>query len=94
MSTKVIATLSAAVLIACVCAASAQAKTKPSFTAVSDNCDSVTWSEETLATYPTIASACQGVEERNGKRYVEFRGTVKSNQNKGERLVCLDTFQE
>jgi hypothetical protein len=87
MSTKAITTLSAAVLIACVSATSVQAKENPSFKAVSDSCDSVTWSEEALATYPTIASACQGVEERNGKRYVEFRGTVKSNQNKGQKLV-------
>lgn len=87
MSTKVVTTLSAAVLIACVSATSAQAKENPSFTAVTNNCDSVTWSETALATYPTIASACQGVEERNGKRYVKFSGTVKSNKEQGQRLV-------
>jgi hypothetical protein len=40
-----------------------------------------------VATYPTIASACQGVEQRNGKRYVKFSGTVKRSENKGQRLV-------
>ena len=87
MSTKTITALSAAILIACASAASAQGSTDRSFTAVSDNCDSVTWSEQALATYPTIASACQGVEQRNGKRYVKFTGKVKSNQDKGQRLV-------
>jgi LPXTG-motif cell wall-anchored protein len=87
MSSRAITTLSAAILIACASAASAQSSTDRSFTAVSDNCDSVTWSERALATYPTIASACQGVEERNGKRYVKFQGKVKSTQNKGQQLV-------
>jgi hypothetical protein len=84
---KTITTLSAACLIACASAASAQSSTDRSFTAVSDNCDSVTWSERAVATYPNIASACQGVEQRNGKRYVKFSGTVKSTENKGQRLV-------
>jgi LPXTG-motif cell wall-anchored protein len=87
MSTKAITTLSAACLIACASAATAQTSVDRSFTAVSNNCDSITWSERAVATYPTIASACQGVEERNGKKYVKFQGTVKSNQNRGQRLV-------
>jgi hypothetical protein len=84
---KTITRLSAACLIACASAASAQSSTDRSFTAVSDNCDSVTWSERAVATYPTIASACQGVEQRNGKRYVKFSGTVKRTENQGQRLV-------
>jgi hypothetical protein len=87
MSSKTITTLSAACLIVCASAATAQSSTDRSFTAVADNCDSVTWSERALATYPRIASACQGVEERNGKRYVKFSGTVKSTQDQGQRLV-------
>jgi hypothetical protein len=87
MSTKIITTLSTVCLIACASAASAQSSTDRSFTAVSDNCDSVTWSERAVATYPTIASACQGVEQRNGKRYVKFSGTVKRTENQGQRLV-------
>ena len=87
MSTKIITTLSTACLIACASAASAQSSVDRSFSAVSNNCDSITWSEKAVATYPTIASACQGVEERNGKRYVKFSGTVKSNKEQGQRLV-------
>lgn len=36
--------------------------------------------------YPTIGSACQSVEERNGKTYVKFQGTLKRNEG-GERIV-------
>jgi len=87
MSTKIITTLSTACLIACASAASAQSSVDRSFSAVSNNCDSITWSEKAVATYPTIASACQGVEERNGKKYVKFQGTVKRTENQGQRLV-------
>ena len=84
---KTITTLSAVCLLACASAASAQSSTDRSFTAVADNCDSVVWSERAVATYPAIASACQGVEQRNGKRYVKFSGTVKRAENQGQRLV-------
>jgi len=87
MSNKTITTLSAACLIACASAATAQTSVDRSFSAVSNNCDSITWSDRALATYPTIASACQGVEERNGKKYVKFQGTVKRTENRGQRLV-------
>jgi len=86
MSIKTVTTLSAGLLIGC-CASTASAQSGKSFTAVSDNCDSVTWSAEALATYPTIASACQGVLEKNGKRYVKFEAKVKSVKEKGQRLV-------
>jgi hypothetical protein len=86
MNSKTLTILSAACLIACVSNADAQSK-KESFTAVADSCDSVQWSEKALATYPTIASACQGVQERDGKRYVKFQGTVKRNENGGRKLV-------
>jgi hypothetical protein len=66
MSKKAITILATACLIACASAAHAQSKTDRSFTAVSDNCDAVQWSQRALATYPTIASACQSVDERNG----------------------------
>jgi hypothetical protein len=87
MSSKTITTLSAACLIVCASAATAQTKTDRSFTAVANNCDSITWSERAVATYPNIASACQSVEERNGKKYVKFSGTVKRTENGGQRLV-------
>jgi hypothetical protein len=87
MSSKTITTLSAACLIACASAATAQTSVDRSFSAVSTNCDAVNWSDRALATYPTIASACQGVEERNGKKYVKFQGTVKRTENRGQKLV-------
>jgi len=87
MTSKTLTILSAACLIACVFTADAQSKTDRSFTAASDSCDSVQWSERALATYPSIAAACQSVQERNGKRYVKFQGTVKRNENGGRKLV-------
>jgi len=87
MSIKTITRVSAACLIACASAAGAQTSVDKSFTAVSNDCNSVTWSERALATYPTIASACQGVEVRNGKKYVKFEGTLKKNVNRGQQLV-------
>jgi hypothetical protein len=87
MSTQTLTTLSTACLIACASAATAQTSTDKSFTAVANDCNSITWSEKALATYPTIASACQSVEERNGKRYVKFSGTLERNVNRGQQLV-------
>jgi hypothetical protein len=87
MSTKTLTTLSTVCLIACASAATAQTSTDKSFTAVSNSCDSVTWSEKSLATFPTIAAACQGVEERNGKRYVKFSAKVERVVNRGQQLV-------
>lgn len=84
---KTVTMVSAACLLACASAATAQTSVDRSFKAVSNDCSSVQWSERALATYPTIASACQGVEERNGKKYVKFEGTLKKNVNRGEQLV-------
>ncbi len=86
MSTKTM-TMSTACLIACAAAASAQTSVDRSFEVVSKDCSGIQWSEKALATYPTIASACQSVEERNGKTYVKFEGTVSRNVNRGEQLV-------
>jgi LPXTG-motif cell wall-anchored protein len=58
-----------------------------SFKAVSKDCSGIQWSERALATYPTIGSACQGVEERGGRTFVKFQGTVNRNVNQGEQLV-------
>src|SRR5690242_8781447 len=68
-------------------AGSVQASTSVdrSFTAASNDCSSVQWSQEALQKYPTIASACQSVQERNGMRFVKFEGQVEKNQ--GKRLV-------
>jgi LPXTG-motif cell wall-anchored protein len=87
MSIKTMTTVSAACLLACAAAATAQTSVDRSFKAVSKDCSGIQWSERALATYPTIASACQGVQERNGKTYVKFQGTVSRNVNSGEQLV-------
>ena len=81
------AMLSTACLIACAATATAQTSVDRSFTAVSKDCDHIQWSDRALAVHPTIASACQGVEERNGKTYVKFQGKVKKVVNRGEQLV-------
>lgn len=85
MSAKIV--VSVCCLIACASAAQAQTSVDRSFTAVSKDCSGIQWSDEALATYPTIASACQGVEERNGKTYVRFEGTVDRNVDRGKQLV-------
>jgi hypothetical protein len=66
--------------------ASAQTSVDRSFKAASKNCDDVQWSAEAVAKYPTIASACQSVEERNGKAYVKFEGEVARNIDRGKQL--------
>jgi LPXTG-motif cell wall-anchored protein len=74
-------------LVACAASiASAQTSVDRSFKAVSKTCDGVEWSAEALAKYPTIASACQGVEERNGKTYVKFQGELERNIDRGKQL--------
>lgn len=87
MSIKNMTMVSTACLIACAAAATAQTNVDRSFTAVSKDCSGIQWSDRALTTYPTIASACQGVEERNGKIYVKFEGTLKRNVNRGQQLV-------
>jgi LPXTG-motif cell wall-anchored protein len=67
--------------------ASAQTSVDRSFKTVTKDCSGVNWSEEAKATYPTIASACQGVEERDGKSYVKFEGKVSKNINRGEQIA-------
>ena len=87
MSIKKMTMVSTACLIVCASAATAQTSVDKSFTAVSKDCNGIQWSDRALTLYPTIASACQGVEERNGKTYVKFQGTLKRNVNRGEQLV-------
>ncbi len=87
MSIKNMTMVSTACLIVCASAATAQTSVDKSFTAVSKDCNGIQWSDRALTLYPTIASACQGVEERNGKTYVKFQGTLKRNVNRGEQLV-------
>jgi hypothetical protein len=75
-------------LVASVLATAAMAQTSVdrSFTTVSKDCPGIQWSAEALKAYPNIATACQAVEERNGKTYVKFAGRVERNINDGEQL--------
>jgi hypothetical protein len=84
---KITVGISFACLLAGATLVNAQTSVDKSFTATSNNCSGIQWSESALERYPTIASACQGVEERNGKKYVKFQGKLKSNQQGGERIV-------
>jgi hypothetical protein len=57
-------------IITCAASVQAQSRVDRSFTATSNDCSSVQWSQEALRKYPSIASACQSVQERNGMRFV------------------------
>jgi hypothetical protein len=65
----------------------AQTSVDRSFTTVNKSCDGIRWSEAALKEYPNIASACQAVEERNGKTYVKFQGKVDRNINRGKQVA-------
>ena len=71
-------------------AAVAQTPTKRqidrSFTATSNNCSDVRWSEEMLSQYPDIEAACQAVLERDGKKYIKFDATVRRAHDRGREL--------
>jgi LPXTG-motif cell wall-anchored protein len=64
----------------------AQTSVDRSFRTTSKDCSGIVWSEEALATYPKIASACQRVEERDGKSFVKFEGTVERNIDRGKQI--------
>jgi hypothetical protein len=68
-------------------AALPQSAVDKAFTATGAECNQITWSEASLAKYPRIASACQGVMERDGKYYVKFSGAVRQVADRGRRLT-------
>ena len=82
---RAIGLISAGLVCSCI-AMSAFAQGKPSFTTVTKDCSGLQWSADTLKQYPRIASACQGVEERNGKTYVKFQGKVVQNIDRGKQV--------
>lgn len=65
----------------------AQSSADAAFTATGTNCEDVTWSDEALAEYPNIASACQEVLERDGRYYVKFEGEVRRVRNAGQEVT-------
>lgn len=76
------------VVISCMAAAAlAQTSIDRSFNTTSKDCSAVQWTDAALMAYPSIASACQSVEERDGKTYVKFEGKVARNINRGEQLA-------
>lgn len=78
--------ISFACLLAGATLANAQTAVDRSFTSTSNDCSGIQWSERALERYPTIGSACQSVEQRNGKTYVKFQGKLKRNEG-GQRIV-------
>lgn len=77
----------AGIVAACgVGAASAQTSVDRTFKASSQDCRDVQWSADILRDYPGIGGACQRVEQRDGRTFVKFQGTVKSVSKDGGRL--------
>jgi hypothetical protein len=79
--------MTVAAVVGLAASAGVSAQDKPAFTATGQTCDEITWSAETLARYPSIASACQGVVVRNGTTYVKFEGTVRRVADRGQSLT-------
>jgi hypothetical protein len=80
--------ISIAAVLAFAAAAGVSAQSpEHTFTASGANCTQIVWSQEILAKYPRIAVACKSVEQKNGKYYVKFEGTVKKVINKGEQVA-------
>lgn len=70
------------------CATSfAQDRINRAFTATGTSCSQVTWSQEALAQYPQIASACEEVMQRDGKYYVRFSGDVQRVADRGRSVT-------
>lgn len=66
--------------------AHAQTSIDRSFDSAAKDCSDVHWSQAALQAFPSIGSACQSVEQRNGKTYVKFEGTVESVKDQGKRV--------
>jgi len=65
----------------------AQSPTDRTFTATGTRCADVSWSNQTLARYPSIAKACQSVVQRDGRYFVVFSGTVTGVARFGQKLT-------
>jgi LPXTG-motif cell wall-anchored protein len=84
--------IKASIRLACLLASTAsmthaQTSVDRSFTSVAKDCQGIQWSERALQMYPTIGAACQSVEERGGKTYVKFQGTVQRVADGGRELT-------
>jgi hypothetical protein len=66
--------------------ASAQTSVDRTFKASSQDCRDVQWSADILRDYPGIGGACQRVEQRDGRTFVKFQGTVEAVSKDGREL--------
>lgn len=86
----VLGALSAAAGVMLLCGANpsalAQTSIDRSFEPAPKDCAGVRWSQRALDAFPSIADACQSVEERNGITYVKFEGTVEDVKNGGKEV--------
>jgi hypothetical protein len=64
----------------------AQTSVDRSFEPAPKDCADVRWSQRALDAFPSIADACQAVEERNGITYVKFEGVVEDVKNGGKQV--------
>jgi hypothetical protein len=78
--------MGAAAAVACA-TAFAQDRTSRAFSTTGTSCSQVTWSQESLALYPRIASACEEVMQRDGKYYVRFSGDVQRVADRGRSVT-------
>ena len=77
----------AGIVAACAAgAASAQTSVDRTFKASSQECRDVQWSADILRDYPGIDGACQRVEQRDGRTFVKFQGTVEAVSKDGGEL--------
>jgi hypothetical protein len=65
----------------------AQSRGGAAFTATGTMCSDVTWSEQAVALYPRIATACRDVLQRDGKYFVRFEGEVVRVADRGQQLT-------
>lgn len=79
--------IGAALALAFGASAFAQRSVDAAFTATGERCEDITWSDEALERYPSIASACREVMERDGDYYVRFEGTVRRVADRGGRVT-------
>jgi hypothetical protein len=79
--------IAAAVALTAAAGVYAQSSVDKAFTANGENCTQITWSAEMMAKHPKIASACQGILQKDGKTYVKFEGEVKKVAKQGTEVV-------
>jgi LPXTG-motif cell wall-anchored protein len=72
------------------CLSAVAQRSDRSFNTTANDCDAVQWSDAILEQYPDIGSACQSVENRNGKVFVKFSAKVVRNEGNRGKTLTLD----